>query len=485
MSRTSHGILTRRAVAWAAWDWGSAAWNAVITTFVFTVYLTSSAFGSPEETSGRLSTGLTLAGILVALLAPISGQRSDRSGRTMRWLAITTGIVVVASALLVLVRPEPELLWLGVALVAGGTVVFEFAQVNYNALLPRVASPQTMGRVSGLGWGAGYLGGILLLLIVLIGFIRPSHGWFGVTPDEGMHVRGAMLLCAVWFGVFAVPVFWQLKDTPRAGGSASGQAGDPSLVAARRPRASAGGLLGSYRELWQTILDLRRHHPETLYFLAASAVFRDGLAGVFTFGGVIAAGSYGFSADTVIVFGVLANVVAGAATITGGLLDDRLGPKRIIVGSLAFMVLAGLGIFLGHDRGPMVFWVLGLFLAGFVGPAQSASRSLLARQLPAGREAEVFGLYATTGRAVSFLAPLCFALAIAVGDRVELAGVDAQHWGILGLILVLALGLLLVLPVRTVPSMATDPRHPREPDLPTPADHELRRTEPEPPNERL
>ncbi len=434
-----------RVAAWAAWDWGSAAFNAVITTFVFTVYLTSSGFGDPAETSSALGLGTGLAGVVIALLAPIIGQRADRAGRPTLWLGVNTAIVVVLSALMFTVRPDPSFLWWGIGLLAVGHVFFEFASVNYNGMLPRVSTPATIGRVSGLGWGAGYLGGIVLLLILYFGFIAPEVGWFGVTHTDGLNVRVAVLLSAIWFAIFAIPVMVAVPDRARSARSRSGdsEGGETEGDAPSRRRM---GIIDSYRALFGTVKGLAREHPHMLFFLLASAVFRDGLAGVFTFGGVLAHGSFGFTAGNVIVFGIAANVVAGLATMAFGVLDDRIGPKALIVGSLIAMVLAGLGIFLFHDGGPTVFWILGLMLCVFVGPAQSASRSLLARLIPAGREGEIFGLYATTGRAVSFLAPTMFAAFIGLGSRVSTGG--SQHWGILGIILVLFIGLLLLLPVR-------------------------------------
>ncbi|WP_284303072.1 MFS transporter [Mobilicoccus caccae] len=419
-----------RVAAWAAWDWGSAAFQAVITTFVFTVYLTSSGFGDAASTQSALGIGMTLAGLAIALLAPITGQRADRAGRATLWLGVNTAIVVVLSALMFTVRPDPSFLWWGIGLLAAGNIFFEFATVNYNGMLHRVSTPATIGRISGIGWGAGYIGGIVLLLILFVGFIQPEVGWFGVTHDDGLNVRVAVLLSAIWFAIFAIPVLFAVRDERRG----------------RENRADRLGLVGSYKALWRTVTGLAREHPHMLFFLIASAVFRDGLAGVFTFGGVIAQGTFGFAPGEVIMFGIAANVVAGLATIAFGVLDDRLGPKRLIIFSLAAMVAAGLGIFFLHDRGAGMFWVLGLILCIFVGPAQSASRSLLARLIPEGREGEIFGLYATTGRAVSFLAPLLFSASIALGTAVE--GSGAQHWGILGIVLVLALGLLLLLPVR-------------------------------------
>ena len=185
--------------------------------------------------------------------------------------------------------------------------------------------------------------------------------------------------------------------------------------------------------------------PHTLFFLIASAVFRDGLAGVFTFGAILAGTAFGFTSGEVIIFAIAANIVAGIATIAMGTLDDVIGPKQLIVLSLSCMVVAGMSVFFLHNGGKIIFWTFGLVLCVFVGPTQSASRSFLGRMIPEGREGEVFGLYATTGRAVSFLAPAMYAVFLNLGRRWTPAGHDYTYWGILGIILILALGLILTL----------------------------------------
>lgn len=423
LSEAPATISPKRVLAWGLWDWGSAAFNAVITTFVFTVYLTSDAFGGEAAVSAQLGWALAAAGLLIALLAPVTGQRSDSAGRRKLWLGVNTYIVVAITACMFFVAPEPDFLWLGLLLVAAGNVFFEFAGVNYNAMLAQVSTPKTIGRVSGIGWGFGYLGGIALLLIVYFGFIAPEVGLFGITGEDAMDVRVTVLVSAIWFGLFALPV---LLTVPEYEG-----------VGARRAKV---GFFASYRRLFNDIRKLWIESRQTVYFLMASAVFRDGLAGVFTFGGVLAAGWFGFSTREVIIFAIAANVVAGISTITVGLLDDRLGAKPVIMASLIGLVVAGLAVFFLHDGGATVFWIFGLALTLFVGPAQSASRSFLARLIPAGREGEVFGLYATTGRAVSFLAPTAFALFITIGGE--------QYWGILGIVLVIFIGLLLLIPVQ-------------------------------------
>ena len=439
------GLLSRPVIAWAAWDWGSSAFNAVVTTFVFTVWLTSTTFVEPGQDADRtvalhsewLGTAMTISGILVALVAPALGALADASGRRKPWLGWNTLVVVLAMAGMVFVRPDEghraNAVVLGVTLLAVGTVFFELASVAYNALLLRITTPATLGRISGLGWGAGYVGGIVLLLILFVGFINPDVGWFGVTSEGGANIRAAIAVATVWMAVFAIPVLVAVKERPER---------DPQAI----------GPLGAYRKLGHDIATLWRTRRSMLGYLVASAVYRDGLTGVFTFGAVLAAGTFGFSDSQVIVFGIAANVVAGIFTIGAGWLDDRFGPRRVIVVSLVVLVLAATAVLVLHDRGQSVFWVAALVLSACVGPAQSASRGLLARLSDEGREAESFGLYATTGRAATFLAPLGWTLAIRWGH-------EQQYWGILGIVAVLFVGLVLFLFVRFPKGRRVDGRH--------------------------
>lgn len=178
----------------------------------------------------------------------------------------------------------------------------------------------------------------------------------------------------------------------------------------------------------------------------ASAVFRDGLAGVFTFGAVLAVRVYGIADSDVLLFGIAANVVAALGAIVAGRFDDRGGPKIVIMVSIAAMLVCGLALIV--VSGPLMFWIFGLLLTAFVGPAQAAARSFLTRLAPPGREGQLFGLYTTTGRAVSFLAPSLFGLFVWL--------FDADRAGIAGLLVVLAIGLAVLLPVRSPDPVAAE-----------------------------
>jgi len=433
------GSSKGQVLAWASWDWGSAAFNAVMTTFVFTVYLTSNAFGGEDSASAVLGGALAVAGFAIALLAPVTGQRSDAGGRRKLWLGVNSAAVAILTALCFFVFPHPEFLLLGVSLIALGNVFFEFAGVNYNAMLAQVSTPRNIGKVSGFGWGAGYLGGIVALLIVLQLFVQPAFEWFGASTQDSLNIRLVAVFSALWFLVFALPVLFAVPEVPRSG------------------QAARLGFAASYRLLFRRIKAIYATSPHTIYFLLASAVFRDGLAAVFTFGGIIAAGTFGFALSQVIFFAIFGNVVAAVGAVIGGFLDDKVGPKAVITGSLVGLLIAGTSIltlgngnysFFGMEwAGSTTFWVFGLFLCLFVGPAQSSSRAYLARLAPHGESGELFGLYATTGRAVSFLAPALFTLCITVATPLVPAG-QAQRWGILGIMVVLLAGLLVLLPVK-------------------------------------
>lgn len=416
-------------MAWGLWDWGSSAFQAVTLTFVFSVYLTDKVGDDLPGTisaSAWLGWALAGAGLLVALTAPVCGQYFDAVGSRKRALATLTALTVGAMSLMFFVHDDYHDLWLGLALLAFGSAVFELAGVPYNAMLRQVSTPATVGRVSGFGWAMGYFGGIVLLLICYVGFLAgegDTRGLLGVPTDNGLNVRLVIVLAAVWFAAFALPVLFAVPELPRTGAD---------------PGAARVGFLGSYRVLWRDVRELWGTDRHTVWFLLSSAVFRDGLAGVFTFGGVLAVQVYGFDAADVLLFGIAANVVAGAAAVVAGRYDDLLGPKRVIIASLVGMIACGAVLLV--VSGSLMFWIFGLALTIFVGPAQSSARSFLARLAPPGREGQLFGLYTTTGRAVSFLAPALFGL------FVWAFGTDRA--GIGGLLVVLVAGLLVLLPVR-------------------------------------
>ncbi|MDQ6659020.1 MAG: MFS transporter [Actinomycetota bacterium] len=411
-------------LAWGLWDWGSAAFNAVIVTFVFSVYLTGSVGKHIAGAGAWFSWSLGIAGFFIAVLAPVTGQRADAGGRRKMALGFWTALVVLAMLALYFVENEASYFWLGLVLLGFASVFASFAEVSYNAMLRQISTPRTIGRVSGFGWSMGYFGGIILLLVSYFGFVSgdgdsPLKGFFSVTSAGGFNIRLVAVMAAIWFAIFALPVLFKVPETPGL------------------PRDKRAGFLESYRILFRDLRALWNVDRNAVYFLLSSALFRDGLAAIFALGAVLANSVYGISSADVLIFGVAANVVSAAGALIGGRFDDRFGPKRVIVIALIGLLVTSLILLV--VSGPMMFWIFGLILVLFVGPAQSSSRTYLARIAPLGREGQMFGLYTTTGRAVSFLAPALFGLfATTLG---------ADRWGIIGIIVVLAGGLAALLPV--------------------------------------
>ena len=411
-------IKRSHVTAWAMWDWGSAAFNAVMITFVFGTYLASDAFGPDDRGTSWLAAGNAIAGAIIALTAPIIGQRADNDGRRTLWLGVNTGLVVATMAACFFVQPQESFLLLGVILLSAGNVFFEFAGVQYNAMLVKIATQSTIGRISGIGWGAGYLGGIFLLLIVYVGFISGETHWFGITNDDAMNIRVVAVFAALWFLAFALPILVVMRNreaTPAA-------------------RSQRGSIVQSYRQLFNTIADLWKNRRNTFWFYVSSAVFRDGVGAVFAYGAILGTTVYGVDPGQILFFGIAANVVAAAGAFIGGFFDDRFGPKRIIVISLLGLIVSAVIIFV--QNGTLAFWIWGLFLCFFVGPVQSSSRAFLGRLTTAQTAGEMYGLYATTGRSVSFLTPLL--IAIFVGTFGE------SRMMVPAIVLVLVAGLVLL-----------------------------------------
>jgi len=324
-------------------------------------------------------------------------------------------------------------LWLGLVLLACAAACNDLAAVPYNAMLRQVSTVESPGRISGFGLAMGFFGSVVLLLVVYFGFIFGNgdvRGLLQLPSADGQNVRAAMLLVAVWFALFAVPLF----------------------VAVPAPAVEPGqmtkpvGLLGAYRRLWSEITGEWRRDRNVVYYLIASAVFRDGVTGVVTFGAVLGVNVYGISEANVLLFGVGASVIAAVGAALGGLLDDRVGSKPVIVGSLIAMI--GVAVTLMALSGAPAFWACGLLLCLFIGPIVSSARTLMLRMSVDGKEGVAFGLFATTGRAVSFLAPWLFSAFI------DIFGTDRAGMG--GLVVVLALGLAGILAVRVPGRWSTD-----------------------------
>lgn len=375
-------------IAWCLYDWASAAFPIIITTFIFATYFTTRVAADEIKGTFQWATATAIAGIIIACLSPVFGAIADHSGRQKIWLAFFTYLCVISSALLWYAYPSVNAIFYTLTCVVVGTVGLEVALVFYNSFLPHISPPDYIGRISGWAWGLGYFGGIVTLSIALFVFVKHPPAWLNAETAE--QVRICALLVAVWYGIFALPLFLFVPDIPSSGLSLS------------------DAIKQGFREIFFTIKSLPQQGNLFLY-LIAHLIYIDGLNTLFAFGGIYAAGTFKMPMAEVILFGITMNISAGIGAVTLAWVDDYLGSKPTVLLSIIFLIIFGILILFAKTTA--LFWMLGLLLALFVGPVQAASRSLMARISPEEKSTEMFGLYAFSGRITSFIGPWLLGLA--------------------------------------------------------------------------
>ena len=387
--------VDRRAIAsWCLYDFANSSFATLVVTFIYGIYFSKSLGGD-----AAWSRGVTVTAIVVAGLSPFLGAVADRGGLRKTLLLVTTVIAVLGTAALTFVGPGYATLALIIFVTAN--IAFEMGTVFYNAFLPDIAPRHVIGRVSGIGWGVGYVGGILALLAALFLFIQPDTPAFGVPKDDDVNVRATCMLVAVWFAVFSIPMFlWVKDDTSTAGtqGRSSWAAGWTQLIV-------------TFKEI--------RKYKQIVRFLIARLIYNDGLVTIFAFGGIYAEKAFGFTFDKLIYFGLVLNITAGLGAFAFGFLDDKLGGRKTILISLAALVFTT-ATALSTDSEP-VFWVCAALLGIFIGPNQSASRSLMGRFVPDDKESEFYGFFAFSGKATAFLGPFFYGLIRELGGSLSWA----------------------------------------------------------------
>jgi UMF1 family MFS transporter len=384
-------------LAWCLYDWANSAFPTVIITFIFAVYFTKGVAVDEITGTGQWGYAMGLSALAVAVVGPVLGAIADQAGRRKPWLALFTVVAAAAATALWTVAPHVDFVWRALFLVALANFAFEMGMVFYNAMLPDLVPGARMGRWSGWGWGLGYAGGLCCLAFMLLGFVQTETPLFGLDKTAAEHLRISGPVVGIWMLVFAVPLFVLTPDTPATG--------KPLAVA-----VSAG-----LKSLWATLRQVSQYGNVTR-FLLARMIYTDGLNTLFAFGGIYAAGTFGMSFEDLIILGVALNVTAGLGAVGFSWVDDRIGSKPTIFISLIGLTGLSAGLLMVETQA--MFWAFSLPLGLFMGPAQSASRTLMARLAPHDLRTEFFGLYALSGKATAFLGPAILAVVtVATGSQ--------------------------------------------------------------------
>ena len=409
---------SRRAiVAWVLYDFANSSFTTLVVTFVYARYFTEAIASSSVEGTSLWGYAMTATAVIVALSSPILGAFADQGGYRKRFLLTATLICAAATAALYGVLPGEVAAALVILVIAN--VAFELAGVFYNAYLPELTTSDRMGRLSGWGWGVGYIGGLLALAVALMALALPATPWFGFSVENGENIRATNLLVAAWLLVFSLPVVLWLHD--------------------RKPLTRPQGRVvrRSFEQLLNTFREIRKHR-ETVKFLVARLFYNEGLVTIFAFGAIYASGTFGFTITDVLIFGIVINLAAGLGAIVMGYVDDWLGAKRTIVISLLGLIVAAIiGV---SAENPAWIWVVGVAIGIFSGPNQAASRSLMGRYVPPGMANEFYGFFAFSGKLSAFIGPSSLALVTDISE--------SQRAGMAVVIVLFAIGLLLLFNVR-------------------------------------
>ena len=401
-------MVTRARLGWALYDWASSPVPTLHATFVFAVYFATTIMPEGGTATWAQMTGATA--FLVAILAPILGRIADSTGLIKNFLIGTIIIGASATGLLWFAEPDLSFAFYALALSALSIFFMEISFVFYNAMLAKMGTDEDIGRLSGIAWGIGFLGAVVALGLVLAIFILPDVAPFGLNKENAEHVRATMIFAAGWALLFSIPMMVFTPNLPAT------------------PQS------GSYFQQLKQSIHTATKIPDMVRFLCARMAFNDGLITLFALGGIYAAKVFSFSQSEILMFAIALNVSAGVGAIAGGWADDKLGPLRTMRIALIALFICGTVALLAPTK--LVFWGAGICLGIFVGPAQSAARSYVARKTPEDSRASMFGLYMVSGKATSFVGPLCY------GWLVLFTG--SERSGMLIVLILIGLGLILL-----------------------------------------
>jgi UMF1 family MFS transporter len=402
-----------------------------VVTFIYGTFFTKVI--AENEIVGTMlwSRGITITAIIVALLSPIMGAIADRGGYRKLYLIFWTWVSIIG-ALILWFPVEGQVVFALTAFIIGN-VGFEMGGVFCNAFLPEITTKKNIGRVSGYGWSFGYVGGLIALAIALLLFVNPDIPIFNLDKSTHEHIRATNIMVAIWFAIFSIPTFLYVNQE-------------------KRPKQKIKPMIiESINQVRNTFRNIRQY-KEMSKFLIARLIYNDGLITVFAFGGIYASGTFGFSFQDILIFGIVLNVAAGFGAFLMGFLDDMIGGKTTIQISNVGLIVACIIAVSAPDRdlfnitlpiigsmlitGKSMFWLSGILIGIFSGPNQSASRSLMARFVPKDRENEFFGFFAFSGKATAFMGPFLLGVLTQI--------FESQRYGIAVVVLFLIMGFLLL-----------------------------------------
>jgi len=408
----------KKVFSWLLFDFANTSFSVIMVTFVFPLYFKNVICKGEPSGDALWGFSISLSMLLVALISPVLGAAADYSGKRKRFLFAFTLISVLATAFLSFSGPGMAVT--AVALFIFANIGFEGGLVFYDAYLKEIASDKSIGRVSGYGFAMGYLGALAILLLV-----KPLLSK-GIVLSNAPNVQLSFLVAAIFFALFAAPIFIVLKDKQKD----------------EKPAISFASIGSSIKEVKYTVQHIMSY-PDLVRFLIAYFFYNDAILTVITFSSIYAQNTLGFTTGELIVFFMLVQTTAIAGSIIFGFVTDRIGPKRTIVITLLIWFVVVLAAIFADSK--ELFFYTGMLAGMSMGSSQAASRSMMARLTPREHVTEFFGFYdGTFGKASAIAGPLMFGLVS--------AHAGSQKAALASLLMFFTIGLLLMTRVRSVES---------------------------------
>ncbi len=394
----------KQIISWSLYDFANQPYTTLIITFIYSAFFVNYIAGDEQQGTFLWANAISITAITVAFISPILGAFADNTGYRKSFLVFFTLICCLFTSLLYF--PDKGDVFLALTFVVISNISFEMGTVFCNSYLNDLSSKKNIGKISGNAWGLGFVGGLLALLVSFLLF----------DVNNSSEVKQVNLFVAAWFLIFSLPTFFFLKDS-------------------KRQKINKENISSSFNSILQTFKEISKYKI-IVRFLIARLFYNDGLITIFALGGIYAIGTLNFTMQEVLILGIVLNVFAALGSFVFGLIEDRIGVRKVINLSLVVLVISTFLAFISPwTLYPKIFfWTSGVLLGTMVGPNQSCSRSYMAQIIPEDKKNEFFGFYAFTGKATSFLGPLMFGF---------LTKIYSQQIGLLSVLVFFIIGLII------------------------------------------
>ncbi len=404
--------------SWALYDWANSAWSAIIITFIFSRYFVDVLSPNPDQGTLFWTWTIGLSSLLAAIISPVVGGISDQTNKSKLWLVFTTSIYALIAISLWFAEPNLINLFIIIILIFIGNLAYEISQIFYNGQLRLITNKKNFAKLSGLAWGLGYAGTVVIFIIYYGLFFLPSEPIINLDINRYENIRISFLITGIWIILFSLPLFIILKESRL------------------EELNTKNSVIESFKQVKITFKEIKKY-KNLVWFLIARLFYMDGINAIFAVAAIYATIVFGMSTTDIIMLGIGTNIAAGIGSCIFSFIENKLGSKNTIILSLICIFIISFIILFVDQKN--LFIILAIILSTFFGPVQSASRVYFAKSIPENKKFEFFGFYSFSGKVTSFIGPVLYGTVAFIFSSPQL--------GLASLLLLFTIGLILMIKV--------------------------------------